>query len=144
MKNCEIFEEFLKLEYKPSQPPTTLRDTVLNDFELLRRTSEGYTVYYLNTGSSLFIPWKWIDLFLGFYYYAGERVSESDDKLDQFIFLMTVLQCFHIGSYSRLDGDRYLDILGDICKLGTKKFISSFSINLPPIEYRSLKLNLDI
>ena len=150
-KNIEILDTYLKLGYKEClRQNIGIKDKELLPFIINRSSYTGETIYYLKTGASLFIPWDWIDLFRGLFYYEGDLVlrNTSSDYYEKFIRLFTNLQSYPIDQCTKIDGENYLEILGDVCNLGTEKFRDflklTYDLSYEPLEYRSLSKNFTI
>lgn len=155
----EVFTEFYKLdytrEYKSKRVVVSkgLSDHKVLDYVILRVMPTENVIYYLYNGSSIHIPEKWIDLFSSFNTHSGFRVFECyDSDVDGIIsrlgFLMTDLVCHLDRSLSVIEGEKLLEILGEISVIGTKEFrewcLEEFGLELDPLEYRSLDENLNI
>lgn len=146
-KNIEILDTYLKLGYRecPRRYYTDLLDKELcASLIFIRSTYYGDYIYYLQSGSSLFIPWEWINLFKGLWYYEGELIDRNTENtyFEKFIRYFTTLQSFPIDHCTKIDGIKYLEVLGDICNLGTKKFREllkkEYDLVYDPLEYKSL------
>ncbi len=142
MKLEKLLREFMKLGYveKPCGPSNEI-DTLLDTFIIGREKKSGYLIYYLFSGASLEIPWKWIDLFGQFFVHSYHRIInggvEIEDSLDEFIFKMTKLQ------QNFMTKKKILETVGDICELGTKEFREKVA-PFPPIEFQSLSKQVEI
>lgn len=153
MKNLELFNDFIELSYTEGIRREDILDVNLNNFNILRRTWFGYTINYLTKGTSLLIPWKWIDIFSGLYVYSGDRILFNGKELcgdyyEDFILLSIRLQEFSIETARNIDGNLYLEVLSELCSLGTKKFRNllkdKYNIDVDPFEYYSCKGDFDI
>lgn len=113
--NTTTLVEYLNLGYTPGHRDSRLTDKMLNPTTLLRSTEEGDTVYYLTSGDTLFIPYRWIDLFEGLYLYGGNLILfkpyYGKDYMEDFIQV-----------WMKYEKDRSLDGITDLCILGTGKF----------------------
>lgn len=152
----EVFEEFFKLSYTLKNNP--LRNKIFSDhkiieYVILRVTPTGDYIHYLYNGSSIFIPWEWIDLFSSFNIHSGFRILECydedvDGSLSRFGYLMVKLISHLDQRLSSIDGENLLNILGELSVIGTKEFREwysmEFGMNLDSFEYRSLDENLNI
>lgn len=153
MKNLDILGRFLGVGYVEVHRSTRLIDYRLKDLVLLRKTSQGNTVYYLGNGNSVFMPWKWDDLFSSFYIHSGHQVlhntePEVSDYFEKFISTITKLHSVTLSCRTDDGGQDYLDLLGELCNLGTTGMIDylkeSYNISLNPFEYRSIAKNIYI
>lgn len=151
MRNIEIFEDFINLGYNKSTRLNRLRDRVVSELIILRSTFAGDTVYYLQTGCSLFIPGDWMELFKSLYVHSGDRIlykkePEDNNYYDSIIYLN--IKLINILTGSKIDGDKFLDTLGDISNLGTNKFRkmlkNKYDLYIEPFEYRSTTKTLEI
>lgn len=143
MRNDEIVQEYLRLCYFSSREHKE-KDYLITDHILLRASLEGWKIIYLNTGISLEIDWKWIDLFYELYCYAGDEISWRTDR--DFISLMVRLQSFILGGIDKLQsGEKFLTLLAMICDIGTKDFIKKYpELKLKPFLLRRTADTLEI
>lgn len=153
MKNLEIFENFMNLGYTEGVRQTRMTDTTLGGLVILRSDYYGSTVHYLQDGSSLFIPWLWIDLFTSLYIHSGEQILFNDEVdawaegyKETFIYLFVKLVKNMTGG--RVNGEEFLDILSDICIIKTSEFRTmlkeKYNLVIEPFEYRSLHKTFEI
>lgn len=155
MTGKEIFKNYMDLSYSPGLRLTgKVKDIVLGGLVILRTEWIGSTVHYLQDGSSLFIPWTWMDLFTGLWVHSGDQIlynsrQEAWDSgyEEAFIRLFTELIDFTQGA-KQVDGEEFLDILSDICILKTEEFRKmlreKYSIVAEPFEYRSLHKTFEV
>ncbi len=145
----EIFKEYLTLSYEPRESFITLRDLDLGNYIIARETRRGYSIFYLFNGSRVEIDWEWINLFNGFSIWKGDRDLEAEDSLENFILCFSHL--VDALSTSKPDSDT-LEVLGDICQLGTKRFkewlkeegFFEVEEKLKPIEFISLEKSFEL
>ncbi len=151
-----IFSEFYRLYYsdiKDKKIILNFNDSLVSDYILYRVTEFGHYIIYLYNGTSIYIPPKWIYLFSALNCHSGDEilyhsVNYEDDKFNNFGYLMTKFVCYLEPNLSSINGDELLDVLGNISVIGTKDFrdwvFNDFSLDLDPLEYRSLNKNIDI
>lgn len=136
----QLLLDFLELDYDEKKfGPDRAKDIVLGDLIVSRLDFSGYTVNYLFSGASLFIPWAWMDLFDKFNVHSGHQIlgMRIMNNLDKFIYLMTDLQ-------QKIMANLFvLEILGDICNIGTKEFRETIR-PFPPFEYSSRTRQIEI
>ena len=153
MKNLEIFENFMNLGYTEGIRRTRMTDTTLGGLVILRSDYHGSTVHYLQDGSSLFIPWLWIDLFTSLYIHSGEQILFNDEidawaegYKETFIYLFVKL--VKNMTEGQVNGEEFLDILSDICIIKTSEFRTmlkeKYNLVIEPFEYRSLHKTFEI
>lgn len=151
MKNIEIFENFMNLGYSKSNRLNRLRDSVISELIILRSTFTGDTIHYLQTGCSLFIPGDWMELFKSLYVHSGDQILYKkepcdNDYYDNIIYLN--IKLINLLTGSKIDGNRFLDTLGDVSNLGTEKFRkmlkNKYDLYIEPFEYRSIAKTLEI
>jgi hypothetical protein len=151
MRNIEIFENFMNLGYSKSNRLNRLRDSVISELIILRSTFTGDTIYYLQTGCSLFIPGDWMELFKSLYVHSGDQIlykkePRDSDYYDNIIYLN--IKLINILTGSKIDGNKFLDTLGDVSNLGTEKFRkmlkNKYDLYIEPFEYRSIEKTLEI
>lgn len=154
----DIFKDFYELYYKETGPSIRedLRDYRLSpsDYIILRRQAGGDYIYMLCSGTSIYIPFLWVDIFSSLNTYDGDKVLKGigmwtiDDKVSGVIFLMTHLIHLVDALGSRNFGGDVIDTFNKICQIGTKEFRDwvkeGFGIDLPPLEYRSLDEFIEI
>jgi hypothetical protein len=150
MTNQEILKDYLSLIYKKDSRQEKC-DIKIKDYIILRSTGMGDTIHYLTSGLSLFLPWSWISIFKGLFYYSGDQIlysGESIDTIEEFIRLSVILQSYPLGQVSKVNGDKFLDTLGDLCNIGTGEFreymLKTYDIKVEPFEYDSLKKKIII
>lgn len=130
----DIIQEYIELVYHPQEPDSRLKDYMLTSTVLLRMDDGYWKIIYLENGNSLWIGWDWIDFFTGLYCYAGDRLINEEN----FVGLMMKLQSIIIKAEFN-KGVEFLDILGDLCKEGTKGFIDKYpKLGLKPIELKQI------
>ena len=150
MKNLEMFNNFIGLGYKKGIRRDKLIDMPVRNFIILRTTWPGKTIYYLDSGNSLFIPWEWIDLFTSFYIHSGSEVLYFDQPEEAYegYFECFIWLCTDLMKYfgpSKIEGDGFLDTLGNICNLGTEKFRERYkNLDLEPFVYKSKRKTFTI
>lgn len=152
IKNVQLLHDYIGLNYRKGDRPSRIHDSVVEGIILARLSLQGCTIHYLYNGSSLLIPWEWIDLFGGLYVHSGDiilgREPEGSDYLETMILLLTKLQIWIGQRLSNVDGDKLLDTLADIGSLGTgklRKFLSeTYSLEFQPFKFTSLEKTLDI
>jgi len=137
----EIFKEFLELGYKKSKAPTRPSDVEIGNLVIGRTWKEGYQVYYLHSGTSIIIPWKWIDIFGQLFVHSGHKILErqpnKNDKVEKLIYWMTKLQ------EKLMTRNNILEVIGQICKIGTGCFRKEYP-DFPPIQYISRIKQIEI
>lgn len=146
----------MNLSYCPTSRPNRLKDIKISDYIIARLFPNGCKIIYLFNGSSLFIPWSWLDLFTTFNMHSGDKIYhlsklndlENLDNIDKILLLFSKLSYSIDSNLSRINGDEFLEILGEIGTTGTHVFRDwckdEFKINLDPLEYVSLDKNLEI
>lgn len=136
-----IVKEFLELGYRKSNPPLRPSDTEIGNLVIGRTWKEGYQVYYLHSGTSIIIPWKWIDFFGQLFVHSGHKVLElqpkKNDNVERLIYWMTKLQ------EKLMTRNNILEVLGTICKIGTRSFRKEYP-DFPPIQYSSRIKQIEI
>jgi hypothetical protein len=143
MNLIQLLQEFIQLGYQETKNgPEKDIDRQIGELTVGRMNSSGYLVYYLYSGTSLLIPWKWIDLFQKFSENHGNRVLHEKQKNIQddpskIIYLMTR---FCQNFIEKADA---LNTLGDICEIGTKELRKIFP-ELPPFEYSDVNRQIEI
>lgn len=143
MNLIQLLQEFIQLGYQETKiGPKKDVDKQLGELTVGRLNSMGYLIYYLYSGTSLLIPWKWIDLFQKFSLNHGSRVlyekyENISDNPSKIIYLMTK---FCQNYIEKADA---LTTLGDICEIGTKEIREIFP-ELPPIEYSDVNRQIEI
>lgn len=139
MKN--IVEEFLDLEYKEKDPPQNPSDMKIKNLVIGRLNKKGYLIYYLHSGTSILIPWKWIDFFGQLFVHSGHKILNKDynkeNKFENLVYLMTKLQ------ERLMTRNNILEIVGQICKIGTAEFRKDYPM-FPPIQYFSRIKQIEI
>lgn len=142
MEQQQSLKEYLYLEFT-DKPRTKLQryDKILKPLILLRESCLGDTIHYLYNGSSLFIPWKWINIFSGFSVYSGDKVIYGEEGFIKNNVLFQTYLC-------RGDGEKALTVLSEICDTGTSEFRewikTDIGIELDPFIFRSIDKELEI
>lgn len=151
MTHKELFTEFIKFRWvdNRSEQSTEIpgKDVALGDFTIARINSRGCIIHYLANGNKVEIPKTWMDLFTSFNIYAGAQVIHeglTGDNIDKMIYYMLLL----VVVLDLKRGDEFLKILGSISEIKTLGFRNwvkeNFNINLEPIQFTSIKKDLDI
>lgn len=137
----KIIKEFLELGYKENKPPLRPSDVEIENLVIGRIWKDGYQVYYLHSGTSITIPWKWIDFFGQLFVHSGHKVFETlpkkNDNVEKLIYWMTKLQ------EKLMTKNNILEVLGTICKIGTTAFRKEYP-EFPPIQYSSRIKQIEI
>lgn len=152
-----LFRDFLSLGYVEGNNPwkDKVLDIPLGNLIVLRQSRKGLTVHYLYNGSTLFIPFRWHDLFQSFYIYSGDQILFLNEEKafrpdllpykERMIWLNVELQS---TIAKRGPGTRFLDILGDICSLRTESFRKmlklNYNLDIEPFEFTSLRKEIRI
>ena len=140
MKVKALFSEYHTLSYYPGQKPKQTKDIGVKPYMILRTSPAGWNVLNLWNGTSILIPWRMIDLFLGLNVWGGARMlrEEAEDGAEKFILRFLVL----VQSVERRDMKNFLMALGEILKLGTKEFrewiLKETGEKFGPLEINSL------
>jgi hypothetical protein len=140
MKVKALFSEYHTLSYYPGQKPKQTKDIGVKPYMILRTSPAGWNVLNLWNGTSILIPWRMIDLFLGLNVWGGARMlrEEAEDRAERFILQFLVL----VQSAERRDMKNFLMALGEILKLGTKEFrewiLKETGEKFGPLEINSL------
>lgn len=134
------------LRYKEGEHEQGLKDLVLGDYEILRTEYLGSTVCYISSGSSLFIPFLYIDIFSQF---QEDRLTDTrEDYFEDFLYQASCLGYYYVNRFSKVDGENFLDHLCNMCILGTEEFRKfmkdRYRMDLEPFEYRSLEREFQI
>ena len=152
----DIFYEYINLSYCPGTRFNKLKDLKISEYIIARLFSNGCRIIYLFNGSSIFIPWRWLDLFSSFNTHSGDKISyienlvnlEDLSNIEQVILLFSKLSYFLDRNLSRINGEDFLEVLGEIGTTGTRVFRdwcnNEFKIELDPLEYISLDKNFEI
>lgn len=131
----------MELGYKENNPPTRPSDVEIGNLVIGRTWKEGYQVYYLHSGTSITIPWKWINFFGQLFVHSGHKIlnqkPNKNDKTEKLIYWMTKLQ------EKLMTRNNILEVLGYICKIGTKEFRNEYP-EFPPIQYSSRTKQIEI
>lgn len=146
----DIFSDFYRLSYKDSPSTFTqgFNDYFISTYIILRKCESGDYIYYLTTGSSIYIPIDWINIFSALEVYDGNRIlkgyyQNSDDKISELCYLMTNLIYLINSLVVKKTGNDILNTLEKICVIGTGDFrnwvVKEFNLILPQFEYRSLE-----
>ena len=141
MSTKEIFSEFLALSYYPGRKPTMIKDIGLKEYMIVRQTPVGWYVMSLYNGTTIFIPWDWIDLFGSLDIWGGHRVLTTfptnpiENTILDFLTLIITLR-------KHGEEPKFMETLGRIAGKGTEEFRKWFKEEtgktLYPIEYTSL------
>ena len=140
MKTKDVFREFMILEYYPGQKPKGIKDTFLKMYTINRISREGWNIISFYNGTTIYIPWTWIDIFKSLNIWGGYKVlsSESVDKID--ITILNFLKL--VGAQETEKSGIFLEVLSDICKTGTTIFREwikkEFKMIINPLEFTSL------
>ncbi len=145
----DLFKEYLTLGYTPGESRKTFRDVDLGNYIIARETRRGYVIHYLFNGTRIEIDWEWVEVFEEFNVWRDNRDLVAEDGLETFILSFSRL----VDSLftSKPDSDT-LEILGDICQLGTKRFkkwleeeeFFELKEKLKPIKYISLEKSFEL
>ena len=146
MKPKDIFKEFRTLGYDgPGIKPVGITDTQLVNYTILRTSTTGYRVLCLLNGTSIRIPWMWMDLFLCFNTWGGHRLRGGNinkaglDNIDKTILCSLDL----VNRLVRKQGEFFMNTLSELCTYGTKDFRvwyrKEFGDILEPLEFNSLE-----
>ena len=137
----KIVREFLELDYKENKPPLKPSDVEIGNLVIGRTWKNGYQVYYLHSGTSITIPWKWIDFFDQLFVHSGHKILKTqpnkNDNVEKLIYWMTKLQ------EKLMTRNNILEVLGTICKIGTGSFRKE-DPECPSIQYFSRIKQLEI
>lgn len=137
----KIVEEFLKLEYKKKNSSQRPSDIEIENLVIGRLNKHGYLVYYLHSGTSILIPWIWIDFFGQLFVHSGHKILKKNynkkDKFECFVYWMTKLQ------ENLMTRNNILETIGQICKIGTTEFRKEYPEFLP-IQYSSRIKQIEI
>ena len=148
----DLFREFSEIGYKgPGDYPKGIRDIKVSPLVIVRIGNGLAKVLYLYNGSSLSIPWYWIDLFTCLNVWGGHRISQvsPENVIDRFILDFSTLS--NSIDCSVPDSD-FLERLCGICTIGTKTFrdwckeegLEEIQKNLRPFEFTAIDKNLEI
>jgi hypothetical protein len=135
-----LFLEYHTLSYYPGQKPKQTKDIGVKPYMILRTSPAGWNILNLWNGTSILIPWRMIDLFLGLNVWGGARIlgEESENRVEEFILQSLVL----VQSSERRDMKNFLIALGEVLKLGTKDFrewlLKETGERIGPLEINSL------
>jgi len=135
-----LFLEYHTLSYYPGQKPKQTKDIGVKPYMILRTSSAGWNILNLWNGTSILIPWRMIDLFLGLNVWGGARIlgEEAENKVEEFILQSLVL----VQSSERRDMKNFLIALGEVLRLGTKDFrewlLKETGERIGPLEINSL------
>ena len=135
-----LFLEYHTLSYYPGQKPKQTKDIGVKPYMILRTSPAGWNILNLWNGTSILIPWRMIDLFLGLNVWGGARIlgEEAENKVEEFILQSLVL----IQSSERRDMKNFLIALGEVLRLGTKDFrewlLKETGERIGPLEINSL------
>lgn len=152
----DLFCEYVNLSYCPGTRFNRLKDIKISEYIIARLFSNGCRIIYLFNGSSIFIPWKWLDLFSSLNTHSGDKISyiertvnlEDLNKIERIILLFSKLSYLLDRSLSKIDGEDFLEVLSEIGTTGTCVFRdwcnNEFKIELDPLEYISLDKNFEI
>lgn len=137
----DIVKEFFDLEYKEKSPSKRVSDMEIGNLVVGRLDKNGYLIYYLHSGSSILIPWKWIDFFGQLFVHSGHKILNRDynkeDKFESLVYWMTKLQ------EKLMIRNNILEVIGQICEIGTNEFRKEYSDFLP-IQYSSRIKQIEI
>lgn len=145
----DIFREFYHLYFScyPKEYNPGFKDTPIESSTFLRRNSLGYTIYYLYSGMSVFIPKEWVVLFTSFNEHSGDRVYRipidyCEDSIDVIGYSMLLLIESLNPSFSSISSESVNSSLGNVYRLGTQEFISwtreEFNLSLSSLELKSV------
>ena len=135
-----LFLEYHTLSYYPGQKPKQTKDMGVKPYMILRTSPAGWNILNLWNGTSILIPWRMIDLFLGLNVWGGARIlgEESENRVEEFILQSLVL----VQSSERRDMKNFLIALGEVLRLGTKDFrewlLKETGERIGPLEINSL------
>jgi hypothetical protein len=135
-----LFLEYHTLSYYPGQKPKQTKDIGVKPYMILRTSPAGWTILNLWNGTSILIPWRMIDLFLGLNVWGGARIlgEEAENRVEEFILQSLVL----VQSSERRDMKNFLIALGEVLRLGTKDFrewlLKETGERIGPLEINSL------
>lgn len=156
MSLVDIFSEYLSLSHTPGIRSDKIKDIPISEYIIARKCFSGCKIIYLHNGSTVFIPWKWIDIFSSLNVHSGDRISyireniDTEDLglIDKIILLFSRLVYFLDRGLSGISSEEFLTVLGDISSTGTKVFrdwcSENFEIKLDPLEYTSIDKSLEI
>lgn len=148
----DIFKEFIQLSYVPSKNLFE-KDVQIDNYIICRYTKFGYKIIYLYNGSCFCIPREWRDIFSSFNVYVGSRLeyltsSDTSNKIESVIYLMTELSMYLDRYMNGIQGQKVLDILGELSLISTDFFRDwckkEANIDLGPLVFESLGNNLRI
>ena len=135
-----LFLEYHTLSYYPGQKPKQTKDIGVKPYMILRTSPAGWNILNLWNGTSILIPWRMIDLFLGLNVWGGARIlgEDAENKVEEFILQSLVL----VQSSERRDMKNFLIALGEVLRLGTKDFrewlLKETGERIGPLEINSL------
>jgi hypothetical protein len=135
-----LFLEYHTLSYYPGQKPKQTKDIGVKPYMILRTSPAGWNILNLWNGTSILIPWRMIDLFLGLNVWGGARIlgEEAENRVEEFILQSLVL----VQSSERRDMKNFLIALGEVLRLGTKDFrewlLKETGERIGPLEINSL------
>ena len=135
-----LFLEYHTLSYYPGQKPKQTKDIGVKPYMILRTSPAGWNILNLWNGTSILIPWRMVDLFLGLNVWGGARIlgEEAGNKVEEFILQSLVL----VQSSERRDMKNFLIALGEVLRLGTKDFrewlLKETGERIGPLEINSL------
>lgn len=147
----DVFTEFMTLNYKKGKwsHEDNLLDTQLDSFTISRFFDKGVKIIFLNSGTSIFIDKNWLDIFISLNTFAGYKIKSMSDDIDKEDELSSFISKFCEFQHLLYTNNKLaIDKFSEICLIGTeemRKLVSSkFNINLPTIEYYSIKGNFEI
>jgi hypothetical protein len=135
-----LFLEYHTLSYYPGQKPKQTKDIGVKPYMILRTSPAGWNILNLWNGTSILIPWRMIDLFLGLNVWGGARIlgEEAENRVEKFILQSLIL----VQSSERRDMKNFLIALGEVLRLGTKDFrewlLKETGERIGPLEINSL------
>jgi hypothetical protein len=135
-----LFLEYHTLSYYPGQKPKQTKDIGVKPYMILRTSPAGWNILNLWNGTSILIPWRMIDLFLGLNVWGGARIlgEEAENRVEEFILQSLIL----VQSSERRDMKNFLIALGEVLRLGTKDFrewlLKETGERIGPLEINSL------
>jgi hypothetical protein len=135
-----LFLEYHTLSYYPGQKPKQTKDIGVKPYMILRTSPAGWNILNLWNGTSILIPWRMVDLFLGLNVWGGARIlgEEAGNRVEEFILQFLVL----VQSSERRDMKNFLIALGEVLRLGTKDFrewlLKETGERIGPLEINSL------
>jgi hypothetical protein len=135
-----LFLEYHTLSYYPGQKPKQTKDIGVKPYMILRTSPAGWNILNLWNGTSILIPWRMIDLFLGLNVWGGARIlgENAENRVEEFILQSLVL----VQSSERRDMKNFLIALGEVLRLGTKDFrewlLKETGERIGPLEINSL------